>query len=210
MPLPEGVKLQVSVYESVSSKDVLIPAKETVAKLKRQLSLGPLDVAKDCPMLLRYQNGDLQFVPEGEHFGDRLIQAKEIIVLSDKNFHQQNSAHHIASDKPYSWFDVLPEQKKNIRMTPGIACLISNCFGEFWESIIFRLGYSPQNIELEFNNAEKNVCRTITHFLTKWSNRETQNATVGALVEQLKLIHLSGCTQVNWERLQQVLMASVK
>ncbi|CAL1537198.1 unnamed protein product [Lymnaea stagnalis] len=207
MPLPDGVRLPVSIYESVSSKDVVIPVKESVAKLKRQLSFGPLDVVKDCPMLLRYQDGTLQFIPEGEHFGDRLVQAKEIIVLSDKHLNHQNSAHHITSDQPYAWFDALPELTKNTRMTPGIACLISNCFGEFWESVIHRLGYTPQNIEIELHNAEKNVCRTITNFLTKWSNRDPQNATLGALMAQLKLISMSGCTVINWERLQQLVMA---
>ncbi|XP_055873729.1 uncharacterized protein LOC106054618 isoform X1 [Biomphalaria glabrata] len=207
MPNLAEVNLTLKYYKENHSCDITVPVGITVSEFKESCTFAPQKEIKDCHVAFKSENDKLFLIKDTEVISSCIAQAKEILLLSMGEQHPQqktDSESHRSTDQ-FAWFDNLADEIKNKRLTPGIASLLAPCFGQFWESVFYCLGFTTEIVDLEMENCKHNAWRAATKLLMKWEHKVTKDATLKSLMERMIRVHKYGCTVINWKSVQEIM-----
>ncbi|KAH9495284.1 hypothetical protein Btru_016308 [Bulinus truncatus] len=205
MPKLAEFSMKLRYYKENHSCNISVPMGITVSELKATCSFASQKEIKDCLVAYKKENDNLFLIQDTEVINNCVAHAKEILLLSLNEMHHKIDSEKKCSSEPYSWFDELPDKLKNQRLTPGVASLLSTCFGQFWESVFYCLGFTTELVELEVENCRNNPCKAATKLLMKWEHKFTKEATFKCLVDKLIRVHKYGCTVINWKSVQEIM-----
>lgn len=107
-----------------------------------------------------------------------------------------------------------PQPHLTTAVTERLACLLCSCFGSLWQSVFYRLGFTQAEIETvledtksksNHNNMDDVERHAICSLLIKWHQKLGKKATLGALMNQLELVHACGTTVIDWNKINFIL-----
>ncbi|XP_059166837.1 uncharacterized protein LOC131949094 [Physella acuta] len=206
MPLPDvAIPVVYMKQESVTTATVL--QRSTARQFKERslrLSREELD---SHDIVLSYDNGTTYSMGDGEKFGHRLENCKELLVLSRGQPSSPACSKQTFDIDP--WFFNIPPDIQRVELKEDTACLLAACFGEFWESVFYRLGFNMADVSHTMESSRHNEARAACSLLCQWHQREVKAATFQELVSELLLLHKSGATHVDWGRVKAVMTMHV-
>ncbi|KAH9500261.1 hypothetical protein Btru_073572 [Bulinus truncatus] len=99
----------------------------------------------------------------------------------------------------------LPEEILNYTQTEKLASRFSICFGSFWECFLLEFNTTYPIVEIELFDSKGNIYRATTRHLMKWVQRCVSRPTIGVLLKHLMKVEQFGMTEINWDKIKQIL-----
>ncbi|GFN84464.1 Death domain-containing protein cradd [Plakobranchus ocellatus] len=87
---------------------------------------------------------------------------------------------------PWSWYDQLPNEVKEQKISDKDASRIASSIGDCWELVFLHLGMSKVIISQEQARAPNNPVILTTNLLIRWRQKNASAATVNELMKVLK------------------------